>query len=54
MKQLSPGVLLVSNVATVRETYNGQDISGRYLSSVVSVLRDGKWLLLVEQEIPLK
>jgi len=54
VKQLAPGVLLVSDVATVRETYGGQDISGRYLSTDVWVQRDGKWLLLVEQEIPLK
>lgn len=54
VKQLAPGVLLVSDVATVRETYAGQDISGRYKSTDVWVLRDGKWLLLVEQETPLK
>jgi len=54
VKQLSPGVLLVSDIATMRETYDKQDISGRYVSSDVWVNRDGKWWLLVEQETRLK
>jgi hypothetical protein len=37
----------------MRETYAGQDISGRYWSSDVWVRRGGRWLLLVEQELPL-
>jgi len=54
VKQLAPDALLVTDVATVHETYAGQDISGRLMSSDVWVQRDGKWFLLVEQEVPLK
>jgi len=54
VKQLAPGVLLITDVAAIRETYAGKDISGRYLSTDVWVQRDAKWLLLVEQEVPLK
>lgn len=52
VKQLAPGVILVSDVAMVRETYGAQDISGRYWSSDVWVKREGQWRLLVEQEYP--
>jgi hypothetical protein len=54
VKRLSPDLMLVSDVFTMRETYDGQDISGHYWSSDVWVRRKGKWLLLVEQEVPLK
>jgi hypothetical protein len=54
IKSLSPDLVLVSDVLMMHETYAGQDISGRYWSSDIWVRRNGKWLLLVEQEVPLK
>jgi Domain of unknown function (DUF4440) len=54
IKRLSPDLILVSDVFTMHETYAGQDISGRYWSSDIWVRRSGKWLLLVEQEVPVK
>ena len=54
VKRLRPDLILVSDVFTMHETYSGQDISGRYWSSDIWVRRNGKWLLLVEQEVPLK
>ncbi|MBZ5656699.1 MAG: nuclear transport factor 2 family protein [Acidobacteriia bacterium] len=54
VKRLSHDLILVSDVLTMHETYAGQDISGRYWSSDIWVRRNGKWLLLVEQEVPLK
>jgi hypothetical protein len=53
VKPLSPDLILVNDTFTMRETYAGQDISGRYWSSDVWVRRGGRWLLLVEQELPL-
>ncbi len=37
----------------MQETFDGEDISGRYCSNVW-VLRKGRWLLLVEQEVRLR
>jgi hypothetical protein len=54
VKRLSRDMILVTDVLTMHETYAGQDISGRYWTSDVWVRRNGKWLLLVEQEVPLK
>ena len=54
VKRLSADLILVNDVVTMEETYDGQDISGRYWMSDLWVRRDGKWLLLVEQEVPLK
>jgi hypothetical protein len=54
VKRLGPDLILVNDVLTMHETYAGQDISGRYWTSDIWVRRNGKWLLLVEQEVPLK
>ena len=54
VKQLGPDLALLNRVTTMRETYAGADISGRYWISEIWTLRDGRWLLLVEQEIPLQ
>jgi hypothetical protein len=54
VKGLGPGLVLLNRVTTMRETYAGADISGRYWISEIWVRRDGRWLLLVEQEIPLQ
>jgi hypothetical protein len=35
----------------MQETFDGEDISGRYCASNVWVLRKGRWLLLVDQEV---
>ena len=53
-KQLGPGLVLLNRATAMRETYAGADISGRYWISEIWTLRDGRWLLLVEQEIPLQ
>lgn len=54
VRGISPDMILVNDVLTMKESYAGQDISGRYWTSDVWVRRNGKWLLLVEQEVPLK
>lgn len=54
VKRLGPDLILASDVLTMHETYAGQDISGRYWTSDIWVRRNGKWLLLVEQEVPLR
>jgi hypothetical protein len=53
VKELSPGTLLVNDDGWLTESYDGQDISGRYRLTEVWVRRDGRWLLLFEQEMPL-
>jgi len=53
LKRLGPEEMLVSQVSALDETYDGRDISGRYWVSCVWVRRAGRWLLLVEQEVPL-
>jgi Domain of unknown function (DUF4440) len=53
VKLLSPDLILVNEVFTMSETFDGEDISGRYCSSNVWVRRNGRWLLLVEQEVRL-
>jgi hypothetical protein len=42
VKPLSPDLILVNDTFTMRETYAGQDISGRYWSSDVWVRRGGR------------
>jgi len=54
VKRLAPDLILVNDVLTMRETYGGQNISGRYWSGDIWVRRNGRWLLLVEQEVPLR
>jgi len=54
IKRISGDAILIVDIGTMQESYDGQDISGRYWTSDVWVRRDGKWLLLVEQEVPLK
>ncbi|HTV58791.1 MAG TPA: nuclear transport factor 2 family protein [Verrucomicrobiae bacterium] len=54
VKRLAPHLVLVNDFVTMREIYGDQDISGRYWSSDIWVQRNGRWLLLVEQEVPLK
>jgi hypothetical protein len=53
VKRLTPDIVQIDCVQTMQEVYDGQDISGRYWTSGIWVHRDGRWLLLVEQEIPL-
>jgi hypothetical protein len=53
VKWLTTDLLQINSVQTMQEVYDGQDISGRYWTSDIWVRRDGKWLLFVEQEIPL-
>ena len=54
VKQLSPRLLLINDIVSIRETYSGRDISGRYANSDIWVRRGGQWFLLVEQEIRLR
>jgi len=54
VKRLAPDLILINDVLTMREIYAGQNISGRYWSGDIWVRRDGRWLLLVEQEVPLR
>ena len=54
VKSLGPDMLLINENMTIRETYDGHDISGRYAMSDIWVRRNGAWFLLVEQELPLK
>lgn len=54
VKRLAADVILVNDIFVMRESYENQNISGRYWSGDIWVKRDGRWLLLVEQEIPLK
>jgi hypothetical protein len=54
VKRLAPDLILINDVLTMRETYAGQNISGRYWSNDIWVRRDGRWFLLVEQEFPLR
>jgi hypothetical protein len=53
VRTLGPGVLLLDEDATMRESYAGEDISGRYRLTTAWVLRAGQWKLAFEQEIPL-
>ena len=53
VRRLSNDSILVSYVATMHETYDGKDISGRYWCSTLWVQRNKKWLLLVEEEVRL-
>jgi hypothetical protein len=53
LKQLAPNLVLLNQDASIRESYDGQDISGRYRMTTIWVHRGGHWCLLFEQEIPL-
>ena len=53
VKILAADLILVNHVMQMRETYDGKDISGRYWYSQIWVRREGRWLLLVEQELPM-
>jgi hypothetical protein len=54
IKRLASDLILVNNIFWMQETFDGQDISGRYCSSNVWVRRNERWLLLVEQEVRLR
>jgi Domain of unknown function (DUF4440) len=55
VRRLAYDLILVNDVFTMHETYNNQDISGRYSSSDIWVRRNNRhWLLLVEQEVRLR
>ncbi len=54
LKRLAADLVLYNDIATVRETYAGRDTSGRYWHGDIWVRRNGRWLLLVEQEVGLK
>ena len=53
VKILAADLVLVNHVMQMRETYDGKDMSGRYWYSQIWVRREGRWLLLVEQELPM-
>ncbi len=53
VKILAVDLVLVNHVMQMRETYDGKDMSGRYWYSQIWARRDGRWLLLVEQELPM-
>jgi hypothetical protein len=53
VKILSADLVLVNHLMQMRETYDGKDMSGRYWYSQIWVRREGRWLLLVEQELPM-
>ena len=53
VKALGAGVVLLNEDATMRETYAGKDISGRYRMTTAWAFREGRWRLVFEQEIPL-
>jgi len=53
VKALAPGLVLLNQDAVLKETYSGQDISGRYRFTTVWARRDGRWRLVFEQEVPL-
>lgn len=53
VKALAPGLVLLNQDAVLEETYDGEDISGRYRVTTVWARRDGRWRLLFEQEVPL-
>jgi ketosteroid isomerase-like protein len=52
VKELAPGVALLNEDGTMRETYNGVDVSGRYHYTTIWIKRAGRWRLLFEQEVP--
>jgi hypothetical protein len=53
VRVFSPSLAIVSDQMTMKETYDGRDISGRYWCATLWTLIDGSWKLLMEQEIPL-
>jgi hypothetical protein len=53
VRVFSPSLAIVSYEMTMKETYDGRDISGRYWYATTWTLIDGSWKLLMEQEIPL-
>ena len=53
VKELAPDVLLLNEDATLQETYDGQDISGRYRFTTIWTRQAERWRLLFEQEMPL-
>jgi hypothetical protein len=54
IRRLSPDLLLINEVAFMHETYENDDTSGRYSNSDIWVRRNGRWLLLLEQEVRLR
>lgn len=54
LKRLAADLVLYNDIATVRETYAGRDTSGRYWHGDIWLRRNGRWFLLVEQEVGLK
>ncbi len=53
VKQLAPDLVLLNEDATLKETYDGEDISGRYRMTTIWINRANEWRLLFEQEVPL-
>ncbi len=53
VRVLRPDLAIVSYEMTMKETYDGHDISGRYWYATTWTLIDGSWKLLMEREIPL-
>ena len=53
VRVLRPDLAIVSYEMTMKETYDGKDISGRYWYATTWTLIGGSWKLLVELEIPL-
>jgi hypothetical protein len=53
VKALAPGLVLLNQDAFLKESYDGQDISGRYRFTTIWTRREGRWQLLFEEEVPL-
>jgi Domain of unknown function (DUF4440) len=51
VKQVGPDLVVVSYVGSMRESFDGQDNSGRYWYSTTWTRRDNRWQLLVEEEV---
>jgi hypothetical protein len=53
VKPLARDLLLLNEDVELYETYRGQNISGTYRMTTIWTERQGRWLLLFEQEIQL-
>ena len=53
IKVLNPALVLLNEDATLKETYDGQDISGPYRMTTIWTKQGDAWQLLFEQEIPI-
>jgi hypothetical protein len=51
VKWLAPGTALLNEDVKLRESFGGEDISGRYRWTTIWVRRGGGWKLAFEQEL---